>query len=175
MNQNKDWIQTYTGRMFYILDPQTSNICIEDIAHSLSMKCRFNGHCDKFYSVSEHSILVSKYVPSEYAMWGLLHDAAEAYLPDVPRPIKPHLTEFKNIENNIMLAVIEKFSLNPIKQPSIVKRIDSAILANEAKQLMKPPLVPWNLPEKPLNNIIIDCLKPSEAFQQFMDRFNQLS
>ena len=81
-----DWIQTYTGRQFWPLDPRVDEIHIEDIAHSLSMRCCYGGHLTDFYSVAEHSVLVSLHVPQEFALWGLLHDAAEAphrHLPPV--------------------------------------------------------------------------------------------
>lgn len=65
-----DWIQTFTGRRFWPLDPRPEDVCIEDIAHALSLKCRFGGHCTRFYSVAEHSVHVSNYVPAEFALWG---------------------------------------------------------------------------------------------------------
>ena len=83
-----DWIQTMSGVIFYPLDPRPEEIRIEDIAHALSHQCRFAGHCREFYSVAEHSVRVSRELPQEFMLWGLLHDASEAYLVDLPRPIK---------------------------------------------------------------------------------------
>ena len=82
------WIQTFTGRKVYPLALKPSDVCVEDIAHALSMKCRFNGHCREFYSVAEHSTRVAMILPKGKQVFGLLHDAAEAYLPDVCAPIK---------------------------------------------------------------------------------------
>ena len=83
------WVQTVTGKAFYPLKPDPSLISIEDIAWALSMQCRFAGHVLHFYSVAEHCVYISNSVPMEDALWGLLHDATEAYLTDVPRPLKP--------------------------------------------------------------------------------------
>ena len=63
-----DWMQTYTGRQFWPIDPRANEVHIEDIAHALSMMCRYNGHCRTFYSVAEHSVLVSQHVPPEHAL-----------------------------------------------------------------------------------------------------------
>ncbi|MFG0247924.1 MAG: phosphohydrolase, partial [Phycisphaeraceae bacterium JB051] len=78
------WIQTYTGKAFYPLREDPGIIDIRDIAHALSLQCRFNGHCSDFYSVAQHSVHVSEVVPQAFALWGLLHDAAEAYMSDLP-------------------------------------------------------------------------------------------
>lgn len=97
------WAQTYTDRAFDYDDPQPSSICIEDIAHALSMICRFNGHTDRFYSVAEHSVEVANRIDKlisrnvyevhpDISKWAILHDAAEAYTGDVVAPLKwfPH-------------------------------------------------------------------------------------
>lgn len=171
-----DWIQTYTGRKFYPLNPSADDISILDIAHALSMKCRYNGHCERFYSVAEHSFHVSHQVPQEHAMWGLLHDAAEAYLPDVPRPIKPHLPGFRELEASIMVCVVRCFApyLGGLSEPESVKRADTAILADEMAQLMGEPPAPWNLPEPPLG-VTLHCLTPEHAENAFLRRFAELA
>ena len=105
-------------------------------------------------------------------LWALLHDASEAYIPDVPRPIKPALTNFKKIENRIMLAVAKHYNLMPLNQPYIVHKIDTAILADEKKQVMRHQ-IPWNdvdLTEEPLN-IEIQFLSPEESFEKFADMY----
>jgi len=86
------WIQTISGRKFPLAEPDPNQIDIEDIAHALSMLCRFNGHCTQFYSVAEHSMHVSHEISNDLALAGLLHDAAEAYLGDVPSPLKKELS-----------------------------------------------------------------------------------
>src|SRR5258706_13895138 len=85
------WIETYSGKQFHILDPQLDEIELYDIAHALSMQCRYTGHCESFYSVAEHCVIVSMLVPKEMAIAGLFHDASEAYLTDEVSPVKPHL------------------------------------------------------------------------------------
>ncbi|MEM9149127.1 MAG: hypothetical protein AAGB19_01555 [Cyanobacteria bacterium P01_F01_bin.3] len=80
------WIQTFTGKAFWPLEPDPELICIEDIAWALAHQSRYSGHCDRFYSVAEHSLWVSGQCSPEHKLWGLLHDASEAYLSDVVRP-----------------------------------------------------------------------------------------
>jgi 5'-deoxynucleotidase YfbR-like HD superfamily hydrolase len=104
------WIQTYSGIKMHPLSPTEEEISIEDIAHALSNLCRFTGHCNKFYSVAQHSVLVSVYSPRDYAMWGLLHDASEAYLNDIARPIKisDEYNTYRKIEENLMKVIAKK-------------------------------------------------------------------
>jgi hypothetical protein len=96
-----DFMQTYTGRQYWPMDPRPHEVYIEDIAHSLSLQCRYAGHCIKFYSVAEHSVLIARHLAAtrapEVAFAGLLHDAPEAYCVDIPRPLKPYLTNYKAI------------------------------------------------------------------------------
>ncbi len=147
MSERKgDWIQTYTGVEFYPLDPRPEEIRIADIAHALSMQCRYTGHVRSFYSVAEHSFRVAEMCPPEYALWGLLHDAAEAYLVDLPRPIKRHSEIgrlYREAEDRIMIAVCERFGLtwqDPMPDP--VERADKAMLWVESQALM-PPHPAW--------------------------------
>ena len=102
-----DSIQTYTGRKFFPVAPRAEDIEILDVAHALSMLCRYTGHTKQFYSVAQHSVLVSRIVPPQDAAWGLLHDASEAYLCDVARPIKP----YRLLEQRLMVQVAGRFDL----------------------------------------------------------------
>ena len=141
-----DWIQTFTGRQFWPLDPRAEDVCLLDIAHALAMKCRYTGHSLTFYSVAQHSVLVSVCCENvgsvEAARWGLLHDAAEAYLPDVARPIKGELVGYQAIEDRIMAVIAEVFGLElPI--PEYVHQADLKLLATECRDLMAPPPRPW--------------------------------
>src|SRR5271165_4859950 len=107
------WIQTYTGKKFFPMDPKPEDICIEDIAHSLSMICRFTGHSREFYSVAQHSVYVSELCSEQWMLHGLLHDAEEAYTNDLARPIK-RLKEFeffRRAGENIQLVIRQKFKL----------------------------------------------------------------
>lgn len=134
-------IRTYTGRDFYPLSPNQSDIDIKDIAHALSLKCRFGGHCREFYSVAEHSCRVSYYIlnkiPGDYysAFWGLMHDSAEAYLADVPSPVKKELKEFCGVEDNLLFIIMDKYGLD-YPPPPIVKEADIVLLVTEARDLL---------------------------------------
>ena len=107
---NEAYIYTFSGYQIDVLNPNPKHIFIEDIAHVLSLMPRFGGHTRKFYSVASHSIWVAKHL-KEHKLEGLLHDATEAYLVDIPRPIKPHLTNYKKIEDNLMNVIFNKFGL----------------------------------------------------------------
>lgn len=131
------WILTYTGIPFYPLDPRAVDVDIRDIAHALSNLCRFTGHTRRFYSVAEHSLLVSMFVKQKDALWGLLHDASEAYLCDIPSPLKrtPEFAFYKEAEKRVMACVIEKFGLDP-EEPNSVVNADLRMLHTEAIEFM---------------------------------------
>src|SRR3990167_6893828 len=82
------YIVTGSGAKFYLKECNVKDIPIEDIAHALAFHNRFNGHLDRFYSVAEHCVRVSYLVPQEHALWGLVHDMSEAFIPDIPSPFK---------------------------------------------------------------------------------------
>ena len=171
--QRGAWIQTYTGLKFYPLGARPEEVHVEDIAHALSMLCRFNGHLEKFYSVAEHSVYVSHIVSKENQLWALLHDAAEAYLSDIPSPVKANLPQFKNIEDILLEVVCERFNL-PFGIPSEVKEADLIMLSTEKKVLMKEEPEHWgNLPE-PSNSIDIKGLPPEQAEELFLRRYNEI-
>ena len=172
-SRHGDWMQTASGIAFWPVDPRPEDVRIYDIAHSLSNMCRYGGHCTTFYSVAQHSVLVSRALPPELKMWGLLHDASEAYVVDVPRPLKPFLTGYREAEDSVMAAIADAFDLCPRTMPSEVKRIDNAILADEATQIMGPPPRAWTLPEPPLG-IKITPVGPEEARQMFLAEYAAL-
>src|SRR5713226_1215903 len=109
---SKAWIITYTGKQFYHLNPQPEMVCIEDIAHSLAMLCRWTGHTKFHYSVAQHSIYCSRIGPQETALERLLHDASEAYLGDMNRPLK-HFTNagpaYREVESKVQTVIYRKF------------------------------------------------------------------
>ena len=165
-----DWIQTFTGRRFHPLDPLDAELDVRDIAHSLSMLCRFNGHCLRYYSVAEHSVRVSRLLPDPLRLWGLLHDAGEAYLTDLPRPVKAHIPGFNVMEDRILERVAARFDLT-WPMPEAVKAADNTLLATEARDLMAPPPEDWGLDVAPLDEHIIDPLGPGAAERLFMETF----
>jgi len=133
------WISTRSVPKFYYLDPQPQDILIEDIAHALSMICRFGGHTSRFYSVAEHSIRVAGQLESyeaneDYQLAGLMHDAEEAYLPDIPRPIKADMPEAKEIYRRLNQAIMFKFRIPETIDWSIIKDFDNRLCLTEAKQ-----------------------------------------
>lgn len=178
MNSRGPWIQTYTGKKFFPLNPRPEEVCIEDIAHALSMSCRYTGHTTEFYSVAEHSILASHFVPPALALEGLLHDAAEAYIGDMASPLKSVMPSFRVLEDGILAVVGERFGARFLrgKLPDEVKQIDYRLLADEQANLMPEADVegwfPSGKPE-PLG-AVIDCHAPSLAKRIFLLRYDQV-
>jgi len=118
-----------SGAWFDFCAPASSNFTIDDIAHGLANICRYSGQCRDFYSVAEHSILVSETAKS-FEFEALLHDAAEAFIGDITRPLKQLLPEYKKIEANVQRAILDRFGvLGPI--PPQVKQSDLRVLAAE--------------------------------------------
>jgi hypothetical protein len=173
MMRKGDWIQTYTGVQFWPLDPRADEIQIEDIAHALSMQCRFSGHCLRFYSVAEHCVLLSRHVPRGDALWALLHDASEAYLVDIPRPIKPALGIYRELEASLMLRVCERFGISP-EMPTSVHEADRAILTDEMRQNMSAAPAPWSTETSPLG-VKLRYWSPARAEEEFLEEFTVLS
>lgn len=138
-----DWIETFTGRRFYVVEPRPEDVDIQDIAHALSLICRFNGHTRYHYSVAQHSAYCAQLAMAWgcsplIALYALLHDAAEAYCCDIPRPLKPSLSDYAAIEAGVMAAIYARYGLaapGP-RTKEIIKRIDDAVLHAEARALM---------------------------------------
>lgn len=125
-------IRTFTGRYVDPFDPKPDDIVIEDIAHALSNLCRFGGHTKRFYSVAEHSVLCAMLVPGEHKLAALLHDASEAYLVDIPTPIKNRLPGYVKAEDRLMKVIADKFGFQyPFSAE--VKEADRGALALEWK------------------------------------------
>lgn len=167
------WIQTFTGRKFYPLDPDWQRIDIHDIAHALSNLCRYGGHVEQFYSVAQHSVFVSRVCAPEDALWGLLHDASEAYLVDLPRPIKRQMPTYREAEERLQFAIGRTFNL-PLTIPASVMRADNVLLVTEQRDLMKVPPEPWtDYKVSPLEGRI-EPLSPADAKRLFLKRFDEL-
>jgi uncharacterized protein len=130
-----DCIRTVSGIYVNVFEPTAEMICIEDIAHALSMQCRFGGHLPFFYSVAQHSLFCCDQVDDEHKLAALLHDASEAYLLDIPRPIKNRLANYKEIENGLMYEIANKFGFQwPLHEK--VKEVDELALQMEWDEIM---------------------------------------
>ena len=183
LSNAQDAIQIAPGRFFQPLHPLWSQIHLQDIAHALSNLCRFGGHCSKFYSVAQHSVLVSHYCPPEDALWGLMHDAAEAYLGDVPGPIKRDSRfgeQYRMAEVELLEAIAKRFGLpfGSWTLPETVHAADSWLLAAEARDLMGDPEWALNIRSAvslPLGSVPkIKPLRPTQARKEFLLRYHQL-
>jgi len=176
------WQQTYSGKRFYPFREDLEGIDIDDIAHSLSMLCRFNGHTKYFYSVAEHSVLISNEVEKRYgdvdlSLCGLLHDASESIISDIPKDIKHSgiCEGVIELENKIFERIAEKFSLKYAYIPKEVKEIDNRILLDEGEQLLNDGIKDWYLFKQYKKlGIILPCWEPSKAKEMFLKRFNDL-
>lgn len=169
-----NWMQTAGGRQFWPLDPRAEEIFIDDVAHSLSNLCRYNGHSSMFYSVAEHSVLVSRVLEGTgLELVGLLHDATEAYVADVPRPLKRMLVGYADIEDGVWKAVAERFGL-PAEMPAEVHTADNAVLLAEKIPLMGK-VHEWDMPGVVAADVTIRGLSPEDARREFMDRFRELT
>lgn len=169
------WMQTHSGRAYHHQNPTQASITIGDIAHGLSMICRFGGHVDRFYSVAEHSVLVSEVVPPEHAFAALMHDATEAYVVDVPRPLKHMLGQvYADLEQKAWLAICEKFRIDPVLPPC-VKEADNTVLIAEKNALLCPPPIPWTwAADIAPADVKIVGLTPPEAKAAFLARYMEL-
>lgn len=147
-------IQTFTGLTFDYLHPQPDTINLNDIAHALALSTRYAGHCSSFYSVGQHSVLcaimagkLGANMDMDGRRWALLHDATEAYMSDLPRPLKDLIPQYRTMEDNLHRVIANKFGLS-WPMPKIVKEIDTQMMITEARILLTQPLgpawTPWN-------------------------------
>ncbi len=160
-------------KLFY---PVARDIDIRVIEHALSNLCRFNGHTRDFYSVAQHSVLVSQQVPPEHALCGLLHDASEAYLGDVIRPIKyvEAMKIYRQTEEVWQRVIFERFGLDPI-MPDSVKLADNRLLITEFRDLFARTPPGLNRAVKPYPHFRIKALDPKDARKLFVDRWKELT
>lgn len=167
-------IMLASGSYFDLENPESSEFGIEDIAHALAHICRYTGHCHTFYSVAQHSVLVSRAVPQGYAFHGLMHDAAEAFIGDVAKPLKVLLPDYKVIEDRIEAALFARFGL-PAKLPQCVKDADRVLLRTEQRDLTRADGHQWSWTEgmEPLAERI-EPMPPAEAKRMFLARYAEL-
>lgn len=170
------WMKTYTGIKFYPLDTKPCDINIIDIAHALSLNCRWGGHISDYFSVAQHSYHVSEILPNELKLWGLLHDAAEAYISDIPRPAKQYLPEYYKLEDSILKTVMEKYN-QPWPMPQEVLDADNILLTTEARDLMNVNLEKdsdfLSISAVPLKEKIVPW-SSDKAKAMFLERFYEL-
>lgn len=179
-------IETYTGTEFTPLSPRPEDVHAIDVAHALAMKCRYTGHSEFFYSVAQHSVLITRYArhvldeSEDSQRWCLLHDASEAYLPDVASPIKPHLTGYRELEHLVLDAVLRRFGL-PIEEPPWLGKLDRDFYWLERETLLKP--APWlrraqgsppNNLEEMVDIVPIEYWSPSRAKGEWWSDFARL-
>lgn len=177
VSRRGDWMQTFGGRQFWPLDPRSDEVFIGDIAHALAQQCRYGGHTRRFYSVAEHCVLLARALPATHRLWALLHDASEAYLVDVPRPVKGDLGGYREIERCVMRVICERFGL-PWCMPDAVHAADNRILVDEFAQAMAPMPVPIETTAlagvEPLG-VTLRFWRPDEAEYWFLTEFDWLT
>lgn len=172
-SMNRDlYVSTYLGNRFYPFEGRIEAIDIEDIAHGLAYQCRFNGQTRAFYSVAQHSLLVADLLEPELKLAGLLHDAAEAYLGDMVKPLKLVLPEFSAIEDRISQLINRHFGIADLDHRAI-KRADLTMLATEKRDLMPHSTEAWASIKgfEPLPFAIAPML-PEEAKAAFLTAFD---
>jgi hypothetical protein len=170
-----DWFLTFSGRKFYPLDALPDDIIVEDIAHALSNICRFGGHTNCFYSVAQHSVIVSQNVPKEWQFLALLHDATEAYVGDMVRPLKYNMPQYMEAEQKLWAVISDKFRL-PFKIPPIVKAADNRALMTERRDLLIQSNYRWSgQDEFPPFQKKIFAAAPHFAEQMFLERYDELA
>lgn len=169
-------IVTKSGKPFDFVDIDVKNVDIEEIAHALSNICRFTGHTKQFYSVAQHSVLVSENVPKEDALAGLLHDASEAYLGDMASPLKQLIPEYLRFEKEVQEILLEKFCLHTVL-PASVKEADMRALMTEQRDLFDPEGQIHHMfsyiRAKPFSKLVIP-MSPTDAKKAFMRRYENI-
>lgn len=166
-------IQTASGEYFDFAAPSSSKFTIFDIAHALSNICRFGGHCRWHYSVAQHSVLVSHLVPREHALAGLLHDAAEAFVGDVPRPLKQMLPDYRAIEACVEHVVLMRLGVDPVL-PEAVHHADKLAFRIERRALFNDDSGAPPLDRKIEARFMPRNIDQREARLQFLARYHEL-
>lgn len=164
--------QTYSGKKFEFLNPAPDTIAIIDIAHSLSMICRFNGNTTSHYSVAEHSLWVESKVSEPFKKQALMHDASEAYIADLVRPIKKVLPGYNELEEVIMRAIASKYGFEWPMSPE-VKEADDRMLMTEKRDLILKTDFEWGVDYVPYDDIIVPSSQ-TDAKNRFLMRFQEL-
>lgn len=184
-------IPTFTGKRFDVLEPDSRDVDIRDIAHGLSQECRYSSQSKRFYSVAEHSIFVSRAAfdlatergnpdAVEVAVWGLLHDASEAYgLRDLPTPVVKNASwgaDYKKAHNRVMSAVVARFDLL-VGMPDEVREADERIVMDEWPHLVDTtlPFSLWRVATPEPLSVALEFARPEVAKEQFLRTWDFLS
>ena len=170
-----EFIETYTGRMFMSLHPDPKDVTIIDIAHHLSNQCRYSGATAWIYSTAQHCCLLADYIQKNGGtaldcLQILMHDAAEAYLVDIPRPIKQYMPEYRKWDKAINNAIRTWLSIGDLPIPSWQDEVDSRIIMDERAQVMSDSGNDWSHNLEPLGVEIAPWMPPM-AEQQFLMRY----
>lgn len=162
-------LRTFTGKLVDVANLKPADIDIVDIAHALSHQCRFAGHTQRFYSVAEHSLVVMDFIrknfPADFRLQltALLHDSSEAYLVDLPRPVKQAMPQYKVLEDAAMATIARVFNIEwPL--PVIVKEVDDYVLKYELITIMAPA-----------SGIEMHGDTPRKVKNEFLKQFDRLS
>ena len=186
-NKTNAWLQTASGKALTLLDPKPEQIELYDVAHGLSNVCRFSGQCKIFYSVAQHSVLASHVITlldgflklsaaerKALQLIALMHDSSEAFIADVPTPIKVHLPFYKEVETKIMQAIATRFGLDfALFSHPLVHEVDAVMLATEKRDIMQPEPQPWIDLPKPFGGSIFP-MDPKKAESDFLVTFLEL-
>lgn len=172
----ENWIETASGLKYHFLNPQPNEIDITDIAMALANKCRFSGHT-QFFSVAEHSVCVAYRLPGSLRLAGLLHDAAEAYLGDIPSPLKACLPDYKALETVNEQAIAAKYDVD-LAIPEI-KDADRRALYTEAHFLIPSKGKDWAYFQEGEWKVEYEfapkCLPPVLAYKMFMKAYEEFT
>lgn len=176
MKQTESCITTVSGRFFDILKPEEYDFDIEEIATALSNLCRYTGHVCKFYSVAEHSVLVSRLLPDGLALCGLLHDASEAYLGDVSSPLKKLLPDYKRIEERVEQAIARQFGFS-FPYPTEVHEADKRMYWQERQSVADNGVRDrlWHQDLRATRKVEAIGMAPHMARRMFLSRYKELT
>ena len=179
------WIQTFTNKVAEPLSLSPECVDIETIAHALSLKVRFNGHCRDLYSVAEHCLLGSGRIAGPFKLAFLLHEVSEVFLPDIPAPIKPFVRvlrapgflqtweAFEAEHADVIFQALGLSSIRSLIDSLEVKDMDQAMLAWEKGSQMGPEPKPWKLRVPPVQGMIRYEQMPENIRQGFLAAYRR--
>lgn len=173
------FIETYTGRPFWPLQPSSVGLSIIDIAHALSNQCRYSGHVAWFYSTAQHCCLLADYCIAQglsplVALQLLMHDAAEAYLVDVPRPVKQFMPQYRQWDHAVNVVIRDWMNWGSLPLPDVQDDFDSRIIVDERLALMSRSGNDWGHRGEALG-VKIERWSPEKAEREFLTRYAALT